>query len=104
MKIIGTQFHPEADPQGMLPLFRPRRQRDLVIKNHGEKKYFEMVDMLDDPEKIVIDSEDYHSYFFKNCFCQGAGNSRLCLRSLHKRSSLLPSIILEITDAATLPG
>lgn len=52
--IFGTQFHPEADPVGMLQYLRRADKKAMVIKNHGEEKYDEMVDKLDDNDKIVL--------------------------------------------------
>ncbi len=51
---IGTQFHPEADPEGMrLRLQEPERKKE-VIEEHGERKYDEMLERLDDPDKIRL--------------------------------------------------
>jgi homoserine O-succinyltransferase/O-acetyltransferase len=50
--IIGTQFHPEADGEGMHRLFLLEDKKKAVIENHGEQKYYQMLDYLDDPEKI----------------------------------------------------
>ena len=53
-EIFGTQFHPEADDEGMLRYFLKSEKRDVVIKNHGEEKYHDMVASLQDPEKIAL--------------------------------------------------
>lgn len=51
-EIVGTQFHPEADPDGMLLHFMdPDRQRE-VIEKHSEEKYLRMMEHLNDPDKI----------------------------------------------------
>ncbi len=50
--IFGTQFHPEADGEGMHRLFLQEDKKNAVIANHGEEKYRTMLDFLDDPEKI----------------------------------------------------
>ena len=51
---IGTQFHPEADPNGMrLRLVEPERMQE-TIEEHGEQKYYEMLERLDDPDKITL--------------------------------------------------
>jgi homoserine O-succinyltransferase/O-acetyltransferase len=50
--MIGTQFHPEADGEGMHRLFLVDDKKAAVIANHGEEKYYNMLDFLDDPEKI----------------------------------------------------
>lgn len=49
---IGTQFHPEADAEGMqIHLHKPDK-KETVIKNHGEAKWASMIEQLQDPEKI----------------------------------------------------
>jgi homoserine O-succinyltransferase/O-acetyltransferase len=50
--VIGTQFHPEADGEGMHRLFLQEDKKKTIIENHGEEKYYQMLDYLDDPEKI----------------------------------------------------
>jgi GMP synthase-like glutamine amidotransferase len=50
--MIGTQFHPEADPQGMSIYLQTEEKRKTVIENHGEEKLLSMLDHLDDPDKI----------------------------------------------------
>jgi len=50
---IGTQFHPEADPVGMLKHLHTPERKKIVIENHGLKKWESMVEQLNDPEKIL---------------------------------------------------
>ncbi|RPD94390.1 GMP synthase [Aureibaculum marinum] len=52
-EIFGTQFHPEADAEGMMRYFQREEKRDIVIKKYGKKKYLNMIDRLDDDDKIV---------------------------------------------------
>ncbi len=52
-EMVGTQFHPEADPEGMKIHFKNKLNRDKVIKNFSEKKYQKMMKSLDDPEAIA---------------------------------------------------
>lgn len=50
--IVGTQFHPEVDSDGMhLYLLRDDKKK-IVTEKYGEKKYFQMLQMLNDPDKI----------------------------------------------------
>lgn len=51
--MLGTQFHPEADPEGMAVHFSKEDKKNLVISNFGEEKYQSMIDHLNDPDKIV---------------------------------------------------
>jgi hypothetical protein len=53
-EVFGTQFHPEADSRGMLHYYLREDKRQWVIETHGEAKYFEMIDRLDDPDKIML--------------------------------------------------
>lgn len=50
---VGTQFHPEADPDGMLTYFSQEAMRDKVVRNYGIEKYEDMIMHLDDPDKIA---------------------------------------------------
>jgi len=52
--IFGTQFHPEADSAGMLFHMKTEDKKKQVIEQHGENKYFIMLDHLDDPDKILL--------------------------------------------------
>jgi homoserine O-succinyltransferase len=51
-EIIGTQFHPEADPEGMKHYMLRQDKKDIIIRHHGEAKYVEMLEHLEDPDKI----------------------------------------------------
>ncbi len=53
-QIIGTQFHPEADPMGMKMYLLQDEKKAVIIKNHGEDKYLDMLNSLDDPERITL--------------------------------------------------
>ncbi|WP_316801139.1 glutamine amidotransferase-related protein [Pedobacter frigidisoli] len=53
-EIIGTQFHPEADPVGMKMYLLQEEKKKVIIDTHGEQKYFDMLNSLDDPARIVL--------------------------------------------------
>ncbi len=53
-EIFGTQFHPEADPKGMMKNLEDENNKKIMIKNHGMEKYLETIDRLDDPDKINL--------------------------------------------------
>lgn len=53
-QIIGTQFHPEADPIGMKMYLLQEEKKTAIMKNHGEDKYLDMLNSLDDPERITL--------------------------------------------------
>jgi homoserine O-succinyltransferase len=50
--MIGTQFHPEADPAGMSMYLQREDKKNTVIAEHGEEKWKSMIEQLDDPDKI----------------------------------------------------
>lgn len=49
---IGMQFHPEADPEGMHRYLIRDDKREAVVKRYGLHKYEQMLQHLNDPEKI----------------------------------------------------
>lgn len=51
-EIIGTQFHPEADPEGMTMHLLREEKKTSIISNHGEEKYLDMLNSLEDPARI----------------------------------------------------
>lgn len=53
-EIFGTQFHPEADPEGMLKNLEDDKNKNAMIENFGMEKYLETVDRIDDPDKIIL--------------------------------------------------
>lgn len=53
-EFVGTQFHPEADPDGMLNHIRKKENRDKIVKNYGHHKFNDMVAKLHDPDKIAM--------------------------------------------------
>jgi homoserine O-succinyltransferase len=45
-EVVGTQFHPEADGEGMLRYMLTDERKQQVITAYGEDKYHEMVRLL----------------------------------------------------------
>lgn len=52
--MIGTQFHPEADPVGMKQYLLQEDKKEDIIKNHGQEKYEDMLNSLDNPDRIIL--------------------------------------------------
>ena len=50
---VGFQFHPEADSHGMTVYMRSPQKKREVIQDHGQQKYDEMLQMLDDESMIT---------------------------------------------------
>lgn len=53
-EIFGTQFHPEANPSGMLENLKDEKNKNAMIENYGIEKYLETLDRMDDPDKILL--------------------------------------------------
>ncbi|RYG65137.1 GMP synthase, partial [bacterium] len=53
-EVLGTQFHPEADGEGMLRYMLTDERKQQVITAYGEDKYDEMVRLLADPTTIEL--------------------------------------------------
>lgn len=51
--MAGTQFHPEADAEGMAMYLQQEEKKETVIENHGFEKWKSMVEQLNDPDKIM---------------------------------------------------
>ncbi|MFN0174179.1 MAG: type 1 glutamine amidotransferase [Saprospiraceae bacterium] len=50
--MIGTQFHPEADPEGLLKYFMEEERKKSIVEEHGESRYDRMIRDLGNPQKI----------------------------------------------------
>lgn len=51
-EIVGTQFHPEADPESMLYHFKQDERKKQVVEKYGEKRYDEMIEILQKPDTV----------------------------------------------------
>jgi GMP synthase-like glutamine amidotransferase len=69
-ELIGTQFHPEADAEGMHRYFRTEEKKQAVITNFGEKKYLSMIEHLEDPDKIMLTESVILPNFLEHAFQQ----------------------------------
>ncbi|HEY2580525.1 MAG TPA: GMP synthase, partial [Mucilaginibacter sp.] len=49
---IATQFHPEADAAGVRSLLLKEDEKQDVIQEHGLDKYNEMLELLEEPDKL----------------------------------------------------
>ena len=52
--MVGFQFHPEADPKGMLAHFSDEDRMEEVVREHGREKYDNMVQFLSDPGRLSL--------------------------------------------------
>lgn len=53
-EMVGTQFHPEAESEGMIYYLKGNEKKQVVIDNYGQERYDEMLLHLNDPEKIML--------------------------------------------------
>ena len=53
-EIFGTQFHPEANPEGMVENLKDEKNKEAMIENFGMEKYLETIDRMDDEDKIIL--------------------------------------------------
>lgn len=67
-EIVGTQFHPEADSEGMLRYFLRDDKKASIIANYGEEKYNDMITNLNDADKILMTESVIIPTFLKNAF------------------------------------
>jgi GMP synthase-like glutamine amidotransferase len=68
--MLGTQFHPEADAEGMTMYLQRQDKKEMVIENHGMEKWQSMIDHLNDPDKISCT----YSHVLPNFLDQAIGN------------------------------
>jgi GMP synthase-like glutamine amidotransferase len=65
-EMIGTQFHPEADAEGMVFYLKGEEKKQFVIDTYGEEKYNEMLFHLNDPDKIMFTQNTMIPQFLTN--------------------------------------
>ncbi len=65
-EILGTQFHPEADPASMYYHFRQPERKQQVVDEYGEEKYFQMISILDNPDTLLLTRKTVISGFLGN--------------------------------------
>lgn len=53
-EIIGTQFHPEADPEDLKTYLQKREKKEAIIDAQGEHKYNDMLAGLDNENKVPL--------------------------------------------------
>lgn len=65
-EMIGTQFHPEADPDGLLQNFLEEDRKKSIVEEHGESRYNRMLRDLANPQKIQLTFETLIPAFLDN--------------------------------------
>ncbi|HCY77052.1 MAG TPA: GMP synthase [Ignavibacteriales bacterium] len=69
-EIVGTQFHPEADPESMLYHFKQDERKKFIIDRYNEDKYREMIGLLEHPDKIKLTRKTVLPSFLNNAIEQ----------------------------------
>lgn len=69
-EIIGTQFHPEANPEGMLYHFSKDHTREKILGRHGEEKFNELIHRLKDPTFLMATYNAFIPTFLRNAINQ----------------------------------
>lgn len=64
-EIFGTQFHPEANPEGMIENLKDEKNKTAMIENFGMEKYLETIDRMDDEDKIMLTQSQILPRFLK---------------------------------------
>ncbi len=64
-EIFGTQYHPEADAEGMRRNFMLEERRNQLIETHGMDKYEWTMQQLDDDDKIMLTQQVILPKFLK---------------------------------------
>lgn len=67
-EIVGTQFHPEADPEGFLHILQRKEVREETIRLRGKSKYHQMLEDLLDEEKVLKTYNTILPNFFRNAY------------------------------------
>jgi homoserine O-succinyltransferase len=65
-EIIGTQFHPEIDPENMTYYLRQDNRRKQIIEKYNEKRYNEMLDFSNQPDKLPLTRKTILPKFLKS--------------------------------------
>jgi len=64
-EIAGTQFHPEADPDSMMYHFKQPDRKKHIVEKYNEEKYYEMISLLEQPDKIKLTRKTVLPNFLK---------------------------------------
>ena len=65
-EFVGTQYHPEADPFGMLIHFAKPENKEVIVKNYSVRKYNSMMKGLEHPERIERTRQSVIPSFLRN--------------------------------------
>lgn len=64
-EFVGTQFHPEADTLSMSIKLKKQENIKDIISRFGEKKYYELLDLIEQPKGIILTKQTIIPNFLK---------------------------------------
>jgi hypothetical protein len=64
--MLGVQFHPEADVDGMLMHFGQEHRKNHVIEHHGQEKYDETIARMRHPDFLDLTHRTILPNFLNN--------------------------------------
>lgn len=70
---VGMQFHPEADSDGMYKYLLRDDKKQAVVSKHGEKKYYQMLQYINEPDKVKLTYRTVVPRFLKAALLAGEG-------------------------------
>ena len=65
-EIYGTQYHPEADAESMIYHLKKEENKKLVVDRFDEERYNQMLDYLEQPDKIKLTRKTVIPTFLNN--------------------------------------
>jgi GMP synthase-like glutamine amidotransferase len=69
-EMVGVQFHPEADPDGMYIHFQQPEIKAEIFEEHGLEKWGQMMHDLTDPDKLPLTHDIIIPGFLREVFEQ----------------------------------
>lgn len=69
-EMVGVQFHPEADPPGMIRHFRQPERREYVITHHGQEKYERILRRLTEPNALTRTHDTIIPHFLETALAR----------------------------------
>ncbi len=90
-EMVGTQFHPEADAEGMIIHFNDPERREAIYEEHGEERYRIMMGDLHDPTRIDRTNTIVIPNFLRAAVAQlSTGSSQLTVLNSQSHGTAFP--------------
>lgn len=69
-EMVGVQFHPEADPDGMSIHFAQKERKEYIVNTFGIEKFHQMLEDLNDEAKIPLTHKTVLPNFMRHAILQ----------------------------------